>query len=725
MNATGEGYSPQGEELDVRNFLDRRIPVLKDTKKRILGTIDFEQIMKDADNEYQPAGLNEKSNKGIMLVQDEVKGLRGSRIVKIGDDTADWRSNVSEPTLFVKIQTALSILIDQNPEAIFKATLDRYKSTTVLAHAMWKRSWDVAKSKQQLKLFVFDLMKYGWSIGYTYPRLERRNGQILRVLDVENPEKNEYDEKEITEYNDVFRRKLDPYKTWIDDMTNLTDPFSMDDWYREEDYSWDRFQREFGDYENAKYVKAGVREHAPDPDTEEVNEETKKRDDIVTVGFYEGKNKDLYAIRIPAQNIILYYSPLPNDEKKLSCWWTYWNIRDPRTPYGIGLYELLRNNKVLYDRLDNMDIDSLTLAIYSMLFYSGPAGAEDIVLSPGLIKQKLAGTTIDQIKLQYGGKGREGAQQQMERIDEVTGINPLLQGQVEGKTLGEVLHAKDAALKRLNIPLSNIAEAMEMDAYISLSWMNQIYSVPEVREFTELKELEAYEKEIGRQAVDLTSQRFSEEGNPIALDRQALAAQSEPFMADFYPSLELSLDTDDQGNLVESPEARFFNIGHDTEKSALRWEGRITIKPQSVIAPSQELERQRKIEVFNVVMPVVEKMAMLFTQGMKQVALALYKPVKQILEIQDEKPQNWLPDELVVYAEMTPQERQQVDQMEAQQAAAAAQAAAPIFQSPEEAAAGGLPAAPSAGAPKADTVVPRNEVSNPMRKTLGEMGKAR
>jgi hypothetical protein len=52
------------------------------------------------------------------------------------------------------------------------------------------------------------------------------------------------------------------------------------------------------------------------------------RGNIVTIGFYENRNKDLYVITVPSQNLILYYSPLPNDDGKLSLWMANWIIGD-------------------------------------------------------------------------------------------------------------------------------------------------------------------------------------------------------------------------------------------------------------------------------------------------------------------------------------------------------------------------------------------------------------
>jgi hypothetical protein len=54
-------------------------------------------------------------------------------------------------------------------------------------------------------------------------------------------------------------------------------------------------------------------------------------------------------------------------------------------------------------------------------------------------------------------------------IDDDSGITPTMQGDITGKTLGEILNAKEAALKRLNVPLGNIMYALETEAYISIS----------------------------------------------------------------------------------------------------------------------------------------------------------------------------------------------------------------------------------------------------------------
>lgn len=725
------------KEQELVKFLEKRIEVLKSTKDDIGGGFNFEDLMRNADREYLPNDLIQKTtgdkDKNLIYLQDEETGLRGtSRIVNLDSPEGGWRSNLSEPTLLVKVQTALSILIDQNPEATFKGNNEKYEKRNNIAKAIWKRNWSINNSIEVLKLFVFDLAKYGFAVGHTVPRILKRDKDILESVDTENPENNKYRKTEIVEFNDVYREKLDLYRTWIDDKANLTDPFSINDWYYEKDYSLEDFQEEFGMYKNSESIKAGT---LSKDDNSSTNAATQTRDDMITVGFYENKKKDLYTIYIPETKTPLYYSPLPNDEGKLTLWFTYWIERDPRTIYGIGLYELLKNDKVMYDRFKNMTIDQLVMAIYPMLFRSGtPVQGEGVMtIQPNVIQDKLPGSTIDQVKIQFDPRGGEGISMQQESMDNSTGITPTLGGEVTGKTLGEILHAKDAALKRLNIPMLNIAKAIEMDAYITLSWANQIYSIPEIKKFLTEKEMIEYEEESNNKA-ELATSKENEDGTIKDIEAQ------------YYKKLDLGLDEDRDGILIESPERRFFQLGNGEGKLGLgdlKWEGKIVVKAQSIISPNPEIERQRKMEVYNVISPTVYQMSSLINQqvdpktgqtftpqGGMEIAMDLYYPAKQILEIQDEKPENWLPKKLVEMAN-NPEAMQQAkdkQKQEEEQAKLKAEqeknAAMPLMldqneldqQSTNKEFQGGTPVAPGgqAGMPGGGPIVAPSSLPNPV-----------
>ena len=85
--------------------------------------------------------------------------------------------------------------------------------------------------------------------------------------------------------------------------------------------------------------------------------------------------------------------------------------------------------------------------------------------------------------IKYDQRGWEATTQIQEDIDEITGITPTLQGETTAKTLGQSLQDKEGALKKLSTPLKNISSMLETEAFISLSWMKQIYSIPEIKKF--------------------------------------------------------------------------------------------------------------------------------------------------------------------------------------------------------------------------------------------------
>lgn len=719
-------HNAQGQEKEIQDFIDKRVDVLKRSRKNVLNKINFDKLMEDADREYEPYYLSTEKEEGpgggVYLEKTETAGVRGAKVVKTGESASDedWMSNLSEPTLFVKIQTALSVILQQNPEATFKATIPKYKKTTNLAKGIWKRSWEVAKSKEQTRAFVFNLAKYGWAPMKTYPRIEKRDKEVLVELDLENPDNNKYKTKTIIDFNDVYRQALDPRRTWIDDMANMVDQWSLNDWYYEEDFSADKFEQLFGNYTNYKKVVPGnpVREGESVGDsTDNLNGETQSRDDIITLGFYENRLRDLYAIRDLRSKILLYYGPLPNDDGKLTISDGVWNMRDPNTRYGIGLYEILKNDKVMYDRWDNMTTDQLVMAVYKMLFYSGPQshGDNTIRVTPGIAKQKSPGTTVESVDVKFEARAFEWLDRRRQIMDNNTGITPTLQGEVQGKTLGEILHAKDSALKRLNIPIANICSVLENDAELTLSWANQMYSLPEIMEFESIEDL----------------QEFMDE-NDSKPDQTEVDEKTGKITADFPRRLEMHLDEDREGNLIESPESRIFTVGQEVEKKSIKWKGKVIISAKSIFASSPELDRQRKLELFNIVTPVVQMMAGALAQGQFSVALAMAKPVTQILEVQDEDPKQWLPDEVnqMIENPALAKEAENAMKMKAMQDSMGG----PLFVSPEEAKAGskparggaptspapGMPTAPAELSPKAEKVapMPQSAVSRSMNSTL-------
>lgn len=638
------------EKGGTKTFIpdDTQKVVISYVTKRSEDMIDYRQGLgiekrwREADEEYIPHELDFGTTRK-RFETDQDTGLR-SRMVPVGDVTQQWRQASSAPTLLSKIQTAISIIVDQQPEADLTALLKKYSATTDLAYSLWKRNWTITDAKEKLKLVIFDLFKYGWAVQRTYPRIIKYDKRVLTETDTENPENDKYEEKSIIWFNDIDRARLDPYRTWIDEMAKPYEPYTTNEAYYEFDMSYDGFMTELGKYPNSEYVKKDsvyVREEAPKKSNRtEENKESKRRKDIVTVGIFESRHKDMYVIWIPKDKIIIHASPLPNDDGYLSITHTLYILRKSDMPYGVSFWEVIRQNKALYDKMKNMGMDQLVLSIMKFGFYSGTntaTGDGTIAVVPGEARQ-ITSSNGDASKavnwMEIPGPGDEfwrGLASVAQMMDDDSGITPLLEGQdTPGQqTLGEILHARESSLKRLKIPVENIAWLIEQDAYLSLSWMSQVYAIPTVQEFTDMKELTAFEQESQMEHIELF-------GTPETDEAGANTGNfTGPYEAHYLPQLSLHLE-DRDGQLAQSKKSQFFQVGKDIMPSQLKWRGIFKVIPRSIIDSSQELIKATKMEVFNMIMPLLQFPAQLVA-----------RPIAQILKINEEDPDDWLPDEML------------------------------------------------------------------------------
>ena len=295
-------YTPSSIETDIGEFLSKRVEQMKEFRGKNLkhNSRSIENIWDEADREYQPHELTVEQGKTLVTSDDD--DLR-SRFVALGKE-GDWQSNMASPDFYVKVNTALSILIDENPEAVFVPSAKRYEANTKVAYGNWKNSWEVSGAKQQLKKFVFNMAKYGTGMWRTYPKIVRMDKKVRTEYYPDDPTKDRYDQRSIIKFNDLCRESLNPHSVWLSEMALPGDPLSIDDWYFEREYSLDKFRQEFKDFKPALAVSGGANEGVDDP----------KTDESVVVGFYESQIHDLYSIWIPSTKSVLYSSPLPNDD---------------------------------------------------------------------------------------------------------------------------------------------------------------------------------------------------------------------------------------------------------------------------------------------------------------------------------------------------------------------------------------------------------------------------
>lgn len=624
-----------------------RIEQLMDTRKDHFGT-NLDKLWSEADQAYIPHRINTTGGKKKKaIVTDEERGWRGQMVDL---NSSQWQSDISEGNVYIKIGVALSILIDQNPSGVFSASGKKYEKTTELIKQLYEKSWEIAQSKGQLKLFVHNLAKYGFACARTYPLKLTRKVQHLTQYNDDSPEDSVYEEKEVIEYNDVYRENLDPRNVWVDDGAKPNNTMSVKDWTWRKVYTMKQAEQEFGKYKNWKYVVEGGNTEDTIDEVKSVGKKVKSKR-LVEAKFYESIEDDCFIVFLGSVPIIVDPMPIAdnNGAKKLSLWMSYWTLRHAESIYGIGIYEAIRYEQGLVDRFRNMTIDQLTLAIYKMFFYQGTQALTDtgeIQITPGKGKQVLDPKNITWLEVPGPGKDAyEGIAMMRKSLDEASGITDPLMGEVTGKTAFELAQAKEAALKRMKTPLDNILDALNNEGYITVALMQMLYSVPETYEISDPDLIDAYLQEIG--------------SDPELFDR----TEEGVFTAKVYREFPLNLDKDEKGNLIESDDTKFIRM----KPSSLSWHGIINIKSQSMLTPSKQIDKTLELEMWNMLIPLLAQPPEIYM-----------KPVKEIIKLYDKDPKDILPDSW-----LNPQPMQQplfVDQHDAQ--AMAQQGAQPGQQPP-------------------------------------------
>ena len=621
-------------------FFKTRWPELIDARKSHFGA-NLDSLWADADKDYIPHRLRNKGTK--VIATDEDKGWRGS-VITLG--SSEWQSDMSQSNPFVKIQVALSTLVDQNPKAILAPTSKRFEASTALMTQLYDRSWRVARSIYQLKLFVFNLAKYGWAVGRTYPLRIERDTQVMTEYNQENPEQSTYEDKKAVEYNDIFREDLDVRNVWIDDMAKPNNDKSVRDWQWRKVYSYDDAKTEFGKYKRFEQVNPGGGGIVTDVlDPKGKNDKLAQgQKGLVEVKFYENRARDVFIVEIAGIPVIIEPLPVSNNKgvKKLTLWQTYWMLRHSESPYGIGIYEAIRYDQAMIDRLSNMTIDQVTLAIYKMFFYQGTQNLQetgDIKITPGVGKQVIDPKSITWLDVPGPGRDSWDAIAYMKgRIDESSGVTDPLLGVVTGKTAFELAQAKESALNRLKGPFDNILEALEIEGDITLCLIQLLYSTPEVYEISDPRLIEDYMNEIGGD-TDLY-----EEGAPqLGADGELMGRS---IKAKVYPEFPLNLDQDEQGNLIETEDTRFFR----PKPQMLDYDAIISIKAQSILTPSKQINKALDLEFYQQFVPLMTMLAQERMMAMQAKELSDLdslphgKTAKELAKLYDKDPRDLFPD---------------------------------------------------------------------------------
>lgn len=605
-----KGYFPLGDELKVFNQYKRRKEELLDSRKNING-VDIDELMRRMDRNY----FNRKADIPASELDPD-------------------QSPVAINNAFGKVQSALGILIDRNPEITLEENNPKFSANRELIKGLAKSSWRNTNSLGQLKLSIFNCAKRGWFVGRTFYRELKHDARFLEAIE-EDPKTGKktmkYKTKEVSKVDDITYMNLNNFNVWLDEQTVPEDFYSTRDWAWREVMHIDDIRKMFPEeeYPNIKFVKEGGNtletiEGQSQTDTGGAgtsNQPKETKRGMTEVYFYENQYDDWFIVEI--NGVMVVWEPLPQNSKRLSCTYGYWNLRNAENIYGIGIPEMMERDESLIDRISNLSLRQLLLTISPPGFYTGTEDPEDenLKYKAGTLRRTLDPKNITFLNIP---EGNQHSQEWINRIenkeDSMTGINKQLEGEdSQGKgTAFEAGVNREAGLKRLRLPLKSVQYALDWEFRNRIDLIKQVYSDYQVEQLSDPEDIMNYLEEVD---ADPDYYYIENEGE----------VGKEQFFQKQYREVQLNVEQDEKGNFIETEDKKFFKI----KPEFLAFEGDVIVDAQSILVQSEELEKADTLRMSNIIIPLV----------MEGDPAKVGRPVKQLLLAFNKDPRKWLPDE--------------------------------------------------------------------------------
>jgi hypothetical protein len=469
-----------------------------------------------------------------------------------------------EPIALSKILIATSVLAGKVPDAEVVGDDKIYNKA---AYELWKRTWTLkgANGQNTLERTYQNLLTYGWAAWRTYPRrVSVKRSGVDKIL-----------------FDDVYREPLDPDRTWLGISQNVGDYWTQFEVYYEKDIPKAEFFKLVPDalaYKKKKgFFDVGTT-------TDEAKEENQVlADHSYTIGYYENVLLNRYVVK--CGKYVIYDGELPNDDSYGSVLVARCFVKNILDPYGVGLYEMMRGNTALFTYINSLNAQQVEAEIFPLLF--GPQvqnGSNTYRRSPNVINPKNPGSSIDVVKT--SGNVQQGvafARDQKVSIEENTGVNNIVAGQNAESTLGSTVILKEAALNRLTPPRNSMMNALQTDAHIALSWIEQTYPVDKVFFIDKDDDIATFAK----QNPDYFVQSAPVQGDSGEIVGQVITAS---------PNLRLSFDFTPDGKLLEGVPSRTISARNLFQELDAHGHGKsyieFIIDPDSMLVPSMEIQKQ-------------------------------------------------------------------------------------------------------------------------------------
>lgn len=370
----------------------------------------------------------------------------------------------------------------------------------------------------------------------------------------------------------------------------------------------------------------------------DTSEEAKDENQILaensfTIGYYENVLLNKYIVK--CGKFIIYAGELPNEDNYGSIMVARCFVKNIKDPYGVGLYEMMRGNTAIYTYINSLNAQQVEAEIFPLLF--GPQvqnGSNTYRRSPNIINPKNPGTSIDVVKT--SGNVQQGmafAQQQKIDIEENTGVNNIVAGQNGESTLGATVILKEAALNRLTPPRNSMMNALQTDAHIALSWIEQTYPVDKVFLVDSDEDIAAFAQanpDYFMETAPVTGEDETIVGHVITASR----------------NLRLNFDFTKEGDLLEDVPTRTIAArslfqemkDHGHKKSYVEF----LVDPDSMLVPSMEIQKQNYMAISPIITNQINVIFQLRLNDPEAAASQL-RAFERLLKVQRENIYDYIP----------------------------------------------------------------------------------
>lgn len=665
MQATLDFVKEKKKVLTENRFRQDYNKILDEYNKYAVNTITQKNTIDQSTPESITILIPRSDGTNDFAIYPRVKDMKGSE-----SDTP--RAEI--PIAYSKILVASSAIASNMPNGTVHS-INKIKARTFYEY--WKRSWTNPEMNggNTLDFATQQMIATGTGAWRIFPR------QIVVDKKIGNKKT-----KKVL-YDDIYREPLDMNRTWFGLSYSPKSYDGRPEVLWEVDITNEEFEKM-----KKRMKKKGKRNAKIETNTvsdEAKNEDPEKTKTHVTISCYECPKDNRYILC--SDSIVFYDDEMPNDEVYGSVVIAHCLHKNMLSPYGVGLWELIRGNQTIQNYIESLNTEQVAAEIVPLIFATGNIqGDMEMRRSTTKVNVVPAGVKVERM-LTTGNAtlGENYIERKKKEVDDITGVNDIVAGSSSEQTLGATVILKEAALNRLMKPRNSLKRAIEIDACIQFSWIEQDHVNPRELVFANEEDAETFkqanpmmftEVEEDTEEVESPEPKEGEPNSETGTDSGVI-----PSYKVFYsPKLPMNFDYNKE-DLEESgyENQAIKEVGEYStlvprsiamsELKDLEAEDKIgydkvqlIIDPNSMLIPSAEIQKQTAMQLFPLVQQTITQIFQM-AQMDPVLAQAQLKAFEKFLEVQRENIMDWIPKDAYDMIKMgQPQQPPMVDPMTGQ-----------------------------------------------------------